>query len=124
MPADLVWKVARYTSAAPVYFTECDDYVDGGVLAQNPSSTVLTAIQDFYSSRGMRLPISTVLSIGSGKYPDDDLGSVDATEALSFGSHWLSVMSSLGDRITSLSTLLSNAVSSLVFRSIIFIFFL
>ena len=42
---DPVWKVARYTTAAPVYFTECDDYVDGGVLANNPCSDALTKIQ-------------------------------------------------------------------------------
>ena len=40
-----VWKVARYTSAAPVYFTECDNYVDGGVKANNPCDYALTMIQ-------------------------------------------------------------------------------
>ena len=33
----MVWKVARYTSAGPTYFTECDNYMDGGVMANNPS---------------------------------------------------------------------------------------
>ena len=33
---ELVWKVARYTSAAPTYFTECDNFVDGGFMANNP----------------------------------------------------------------------------------------
>ena len=44
-----VWKVARYTTAAPVYFTECDNYVDGGVKANNPSAFGLTEIQSFLS---------------------------------------------------------------------------
>ena len=43
--SELVWKVARYTSAAPIYFTECDEYVDGGMLAKNPSCDALTKIQ-------------------------------------------------------------------------------
>ena len=43
-----VWKVARYTSAAPMFFTEFEDYVDGGVLANNPCSYGLSAIQNFY----------------------------------------------------------------------------
>jgi len=43
-----VWKVARYTSAAPMFFRECDDYVDGGVLANNPCSYGLSAIQNFH----------------------------------------------------------------------------
>lgn len=46
--AELVWKVARYTSAAPMFFTEFEDYVDGGVLANNPCSYGLSAIQNFH----------------------------------------------------------------------------
>lgn len=57
-----VWKVARYTSAAPVYFKEIDDYVDGGVLANNPSETGLTAIQNYHHSKGSRLPIALVVN--------------------------------------------------------------
>jgi patatin-like phospholipase/acyl hydrolase len=45
---EFVWKVARYTSAAPAMFQELDNYVDGGVLANNPSSYGLTAIQTFH----------------------------------------------------------------------------
>ena len=45
---ELVWKVARYTSAAPLYFSEMDHYVDGGVLANNPCEYALTAINNFY----------------------------------------------------------------------------
>lgn len=59
---ELVWKVARYTTAAPMYFKECDDYVDGGVLANNPSETGLTKIQNFHHSIGSRLPIAIVVS--------------------------------------------------------------
>ena len=110
--AELVWKVARYTSAGPIFFNEKDNYVDGGVLAQNPSSVGLTAIQKHYHDRGMNLPISLVVSIGSGQFPDEDMGNVDATQYLHVGKHWFHIMSELGDRIRSLTTLLSNAVSS------------
>ena len=109
--AELVWKVARYTSAGPVYFNEKDNYVDGGILAQNPSSVGLTAIQKYHHDRGMKLPISLVVSIGSGQFPDEDMGNVDATEYLHVGKHWFKIVSELGDRIQSLTTLLSNAVS-------------
>ena len=37
--------MARYTSAAPVFFTECDDYIDGGVVANNPCNFALTHIK-------------------------------------------------------------------------------
>ena len=48
---ELVWKVARYTSAAPVFFAECDNYVDGGVKANNPTHFALTEIQDYLSKK-------------------------------------------------------------------------
>ena len=45
--AEPVWKVARYTSAAPLYFKELDNYVDGGVVANNPCDYALAEIQDY-----------------------------------------------------------------------------
>ena len=48
---DLVWKVARYTSAGPTYFTECDNYVDGGVMANNPSMAAWVEINKYYDSK-------------------------------------------------------------------------
>ena len=41
-----------------MFFHECDDYVDGGVLANNPSEAGLTAIHQF---RGSYLPIALVV---------------------------------------------------------------
>ena len=45
---DPVWKVARYTSAAPLFFSELDHYVDGAVLANNPCDYALTAINNYF----------------------------------------------------------------------------
>ena len=95
-----------------MFFTELDNYVDGGLLANNPSATCLTAIQQHFKKKGMKLPISLVVSLGTGELPTDvEMGNVDATEYLYFGSHWLS-FTGLTDRIKSLSTLLGNAVST------------
>ena len=110
-----MWKVARYTSAAPIFFTEKDNYVDGGVLANNPSSVALTAIQAHFRKKGHRLPISMVVSIGTGQVPDSALGNIDVSEILHAGKKFLKVFSTLGDRIKSLTTLFSNAVSETVF---------
>ena len=103
-----VWKVARYTSAGPVMFGEADDYVDGGLLANNPSESGLTRIQDYYRSRGEKLPISLVVSVGSGKYPAKELGRVDY---LFFGSQGGFDLAHVKDRAANLMSLLSYAVS-------------
>jgi calcium-independent phospholipase A2 len=43
--------VARYTSAAPVMFTESDNYVDGGIKANNPTTYGLAEIQSFLDKK-------------------------------------------------------------------------
>lgn len=105
-----VWKVARYTSAAPMFFKEFENYVDGGVLANNPCDYGLTAIQNYYRQRGIDLPIALVVSVGTGIYPAEELGRVDAHEFLFFGKHWFNATDTLRKRTRNLISLLSNAV--------------
>ena len=59
-----------------MFFNECDNYVDGGVLANNPSDSGLNRIQSFYREQGSQLSIACVVSVGSGIYPAEALGSV------------------------------------------------
>ena len=108
---EYVWKVARYTSAAPVFFSECDNYVDGGVLANNPCQYGLAEIQNFHLHRGQKLPISLVVSVGTGIYPQEKLGSIDAHDYLLPGMHWLNFKDAL-KTMSNLLQLFSNAVSS------------
>ena len=63
------WKVGRYTSAAPTYFSQADNYLDGCLLAFNPTEDAIATIQDHYNKRDLHLPISLVVSLGSGKNP-------------------------------------------------------
>ena len=78
---EVAWKVGRYTSAAPFYFTELNGYIDGGLLANNPCEDALTVIQEFYHSKGQKLPISLVVSVGSGMNPPKELGNVDVQKS-------------------------------------------
>ncbi len=110
---ELVWKVARYTTAAPMFFTECDNYVDGGVLANNPCNHALTKIQAFYLSKKEPFSIGCMVSIGSGIYPLQKLGSVDFHVFLRLK------FSGMFKKAQSLITMLSSAVS--IFSIIIII---
>ena len=93
-----------------MFFSEVDDYVDGGVIANNPAEYGLTAIQNFYRMQGQKLPIAMVVSVGSGVYRAEKMGKVDAQEFLHFGKQWLK-MGNLIKRTQNLFALLSNAVS-------------
>lgn len=47
----VIWKVARSTSAAPFFFPEFEGkFLDGGLIANNPTSDLLTEIQQMKSS--------------------------------------------------------------------------
>ena len=108
---ELVWKVARYTSAGPLFFKEFENYVDGGVLANNPSNQGLARIQSFHHNLHKKLPIALVVSVGTGIYPPETLGRVDAQDFLFFGRHWLDFTEHIKARAGNLISLLTNAVS-------------
>ena len=65
-----MWKVARYTTAAPLYFTAKDDYLDGGVLSNNPVMDAITHIQvdKKFSSLSLSLSLSFSFSLFHGNY--------------------------------------------------------
>jgi len=57
-----VWQVALYTTAAPTYFPAVDGYVDGGLIANNPS---LAALAETLRA-GSSLSSVSLLSLGTG----------------------------------------------------------
>jgi len=67
--ARLARDVALYTSAAPSYFPAVDGYVDGGVVANNPSMAALAQVFDERVTIPNRPNLNEVrlLSVGTGK---------------------------------------------------------
>jgi len=66
--------VALYTSAAPTYFKAVDGYVDGGVVANNPSMAALCQVLDERYGEHVDQDDIALLSIGTGEsycYIDD-----------------------------------------------------
>lgn len=63
----LIRDVTLYSSSAPTYFPSADGYIDGGVIANNPSMAALAQTQD-RRIEGPRPPMSSIvlLSIGTG----------------------------------------------------------
>ena len=69
IPDTPIWKAARATSAAPVYFKQFGKYIDGGLKANNPSMSALTRIHQYYTDFGKKdYKISCVVSLGCGKF--------------------------------------------------------
>ncbi len=95
-----------------MFFTEMDNYVDGGVICNNPTEYGLTRIQSFFRQQGTKLPISVVVSIGSGSFPSEKIGDVNAQEALYFGKHWFNPGKMI-KKTQNLLSLLTTAVSVL-----------
>ena len=72
-PPEKVWKtweVVRATSAAPVYFPPYKNYVDGGLVANNPTLDAMVEIVNQTKKETGNLPkFGMVLSIGTGMSP-------------------------------------------------------
>ena len=43
----LIWKAARASGAAPSFFRPEENYVDGGIIANNPAIELLTEVTEY-----------------------------------------------------------------------------
>jgi len=64
----LVVDVAMSTSAAPTYFPSYNEYIDGGVIANNPSMAAIAQVLDNRNDAGDRAALNEIrlLSVGTG----------------------------------------------------------
>ncbi len=71
----LVWRAARASGAAPSFFRPEGKYIDGGILANNPSLDLLTEVAEYNAAlkaldRGQDVVTPSVLvSLGTGVPP-------------------------------------------------------
>ncbi|XP_035912464.1 85/88 kDa calcium-independent phospholipase A2 isoform X3 [Anopheles stephensi] len=79
----LVWRAARATGAAPSYFRAFGRFLDGGLIANNPTLDAMTEIHELnaalhYVGRASEVvPVSVVVSLGTGLIPVVDLKEID-----------------------------------------------
>ncbi|XP_026638486.1 85/88 kDa calcium-independent phospholipase A2 [Microtus ochrogaster] len=83
-PADqLVWRAARSSGAAPTYFRPNGRFLDGGLLANNPTLDAMTEIHEYNQDmirkgQGNKVKkLSIVVSLGTGRSPQVPVTCVD-----------------------------------------------
>ncbi|XP_020029207.1 85/88 kDa calcium-independent phospholipase A2 isoform X2 [Castor canadensis] len=83
-PSDqLVWRAARSSGAAPTYFRPNGRFLDGGLLANNPTLDAMTEIHEYNQDmirkgQGNKVKkLSIVVSLGTGKSPQVPVTCVD-----------------------------------------------
>ncbi|XP_037702479.1 85/88 kDa calcium-independent phospholipase A2 isoform X3 [Choloepus didactylus] len=83
-PSDqLVWRAARSSGAAPTYFRPNGRFLDGGLLANNPTLDALTEIHEYNQDlirkgQGHKVKkLSIVVSLGTGRSPQVPVTCVD-----------------------------------------------
>lgn len=81
--AQLLWKAARATGAAPSYFRAFGRFLDGGLIANNPTLDAMTEIHEYNLALEAKdrasevVPLSLVVSLGTGLIPMSELQNVD-----------------------------------------------
>jgi len=78
-----VWRAARSSGAAPTYFRAAGRFIDGGLVANNPTLDILTEIHERNAAlRGVGRvedcqDIGCVVSLGTGDPPTEKVDSID-----------------------------------------------
>uniref|UniRef100_A0A8C3YKR4 85/88 kDa calcium-independent phospholipase A2 n=1 Tax=Catagonus wagneri TaxID=51154 RepID=A0A8C3YKR4_9CETA len=79
----LVWRAARSSGAAPTYFRPSGRFLDGGLLANNPTLDAMTEIHEYNQDlirkgQGNKVKkLSIVVSLGTGRSPQMPVTCVD-----------------------------------------------
>uniref|UniRef100_A0AAR2IQI5 phospholipase A2 n=1 Tax=Pygocentrus nattereri TaxID=42514 RepID=A0AAR2IQI5_PYGNA len=74
----VVWRAARSSGAAPTYFRPMGRFLDGGLLANNPTLDAMTEIHQYNKGQGDGVcKLGVVVSLGTGKPPQVEVNSVD-----------------------------------------------
>lgn len=79
----LLWKAARATGAAPSYFRAFEHFLDGGLIANNPTLDAMAEIHEYnmalhsVNRRAEIVPLSVVVSLGTGLIPVTELENID-----------------------------------------------
>ncbi|TKR80494.1 hypothetical protein L596_014561 [Steinernema carpocapsae] len=84
-----VWKAARCSSAAPMYFTSVDGcMMDGGLIANNPTCDLITDAERCSLARQVEglepFEIASIISIGTGQMPEQPIAEMNVSVPTGF----------------------------------------
>ena len=106
-----VWEVARASTAAPVYSAPFEGrFIDGGLMANNPTLVAMTEIFQQAEREGKAAKIGLVVSIGTG-YPISRKGDVHIRVPRLHNI--LGTLYNIGDTISSLFNIFNVFISQL-----------
>ena len=75
-----IWEAARMSSAAPTYLMSYDGFIDGGLMANNPTLDALVEMnKESMKNNGYPLKLSCALSVGSGQGIQTDIHNIDVS---------------------------------------------
>ncbi|KAJ8030489.1 85/88 kDa calcium-independent phospholipase A2 [Holothuria leucospilota] len=78
--ADTKWRALRSSTAAPTFFPPEDLFMDGGLIANNPTCDAMTEISEYYLHQRMKgeVPnkLGLVVSLGTGNGPVDGVNDI------------------------------------------------
>ena len=98
-----VWEACRASSAAPLFFTSFKDYVDGGVMANNPCEYAMAAISQYnFSQMEEESKFSLAVSMGTGHDPQMEVENINTFDE------------EISDRMKILVDLFSKNVSNII----------
>ena len=81
-----IWEAARISSAAPTYLLPYQNFLDGGLMANNPTVDALVEMNEqSIMNKGHPLKISCVVSLGSGHEAPVDVDNIDVSGLSSYG---------------------------------------
>ena len=72
-----VWEAARASSAAPTYFPPFGNFIDGGILANNPTVDCIGEVIDDLVAEGKEPRLGLVVSVGTCNSPRSKSGDIN-----------------------------------------------
>ena len=100
-----VWEAARITSTAPLYFLPFEKFLDGGLMANNPTLDTMVEMTKQARIEGHSLKLRCVLSLGSGVTESVPVNNVDVINPSLLKFH------QIGHNISSLKNLVSLIIT-------------